>query len=123
MPQNNLVAPSEGLRAIFASQSLDRQLLAIYFMLNTEEVLDQCRSTWSWSRLQSLALALQFLEDDWEKHKRLEALLCRTGVLVRNMPKRCLCFEMVGRHMPVHSFNVRIVTVPLLLCVKHGIWG
>ena len=83
----NLVDPSQGLGAGFAAKSLDLQHLAISFMINAEELFQHCHSTWSWSYLQSLALTSQLLQNDWEKYKQVEALLCRASVLVRRMPK------------------------------------
>jgi hypothetical protein len=93
MPWFNLLDPSEGLDpsgglgAVLASKSLDLQHLAISFMVNAEELFRHCQSTWSWSHLQSLALTSQLLQDDWEKRKQIEALLCRAGVFVPKMPK------------------------------------
>ncbi|KAI1382464.1 hypothetical protein F4677DRAFT_452156 [Hypoxylon crocopeplum] len=87
IPWFNLFDPSEGLAAVFASKSLDLQHLAISFMVNAEELFQHCRSTWSWSHLQSLALTSQLLQDDSEKREQIEALLCRARVLVQKMPK------------------------------------
>ena len=56
-------------------------------MFNAEELFRHCQSTWSWLRLQSLALTLQLLQDDLGKRRRIEALLCRASVLVQKMPK------------------------------------
>jgi len=87
IPWFNLLDPSEGLGAVFASKSLDLQHLAISFMVNAEELFRHCQSTWSWLRLQSLAPTSQLLQDDWGKRSQIEALLCRVGVLVQKMPK------------------------------------
>lgn len=80
-----------GLEAVFASKSLDLQHLAISFMINAEELFRHCRSMWSWSHLQSLALTSQLLRDDGEKREQIEALLCRAGVLVQKMPRLHTC--------------------------------
>lgn len=82
-----LIDPRERLGSVFASKSLDLQHLAVSFMINAEELFQQCQSTWSWSHLQSLALTSQLLQDDWEKLEQIEALLCRARVLVQKMPK------------------------------------
>lgn len=87
IPWYNLVDPSEGLSAVFASKSLGLQHLAISFMVNAEELFRQCQSTWSWSHLQSLALTSQLLQEDSEKRKQMKVLLWRAGVLVQQMPK------------------------------------
>ncbi|KAI1505026.1 hypothetical protein F5X99DRAFT_431132 [Biscogniauxia marginata] len=87
IPWFNLVDPSEGLGAVFASKSLDLQHLAISFMINAEELFRHCQSTWSWSHLQSLALTSQLLQDGWEKRKQIETMLCRASDLVQKMPK------------------------------------
>ncbi|KAI1651143.1 uncharacterized protein F4817DRAFT_366713 [Daldinia loculata] len=87
IPWFNLVDPSEGLGAVLASKSLDLQYLSISFMIDAEEFFRRCQSTWSWSHLQSLALTSQLLQDDWEKRKQIEVLLCRASVLVQKMPK------------------------------------
>ncbi|KAI1469211.1 uncharacterized protein F4812DRAFT_470273 [Daldinia caldariorum] len=83
----NLLDSSQGLGAVFASKSLILQHLSISFMINAEELFRHCQSTWSWLHLQSLALTSQLLQDDWEKRKQIEALLCRARVIVQNMPK------------------------------------
>ena len=83
----NLIDPSEGLGAGFASKSLDLQHLAISFMINAEELFQYCQPKWSWSYLQSLALTSQLLQDDLEKREQVEALLCRARVLIQKMPK------------------------------------
>lgn len=83
----DLMDPRNRLGSVFAAKSLDLQRLAVSFIINAEELFQQCQSTWSWSRLQSLALTSQLLQDDWEKREETEALLYRAGVLVKKMPK------------------------------------
>ncbi|KAI1122752.1 hypothetical protein F5Y10DRAFT_286855 [Nemania abortiva] len=73
--------------AVFASKTPNLQHLAISFMVNAEELFRHCRSTWSWLRLESLALTSELLQDDWGKREQLENLLCRASVLVQKMPK------------------------------------
>lgn len=89
IPWFNLVDPSEGLGAVFASKSLALQHFAISFMVNAEEIFRHCQPTWSWSHLQSLALTSKLLhhDDDGEKYRQIEALLCRAAVFAKNMPK------------------------------------
>ncbi|KAI0872459.1 hypothetical protein GGS24DRAFT_467484 [Hypoxylon argillaceum] len=83
----NLVDPSEGLGAVFASKSLDLQHLSISFMINAQELFRHSQSTWSWLHLQSLALTSQLLQDDWGKRNQIEALLCQARAFVQKMPK------------------------------------
>ncbi|KAF3061045.1 hypothetical protein GL218_02990 [Daldinia childiae] len=87
IPWFNLVDPSEGLSAVFASKSLDLQYLAISYMIDAEEFFQHCHSTWSWSHLLSLVLTSQLLKEDREKRKQIEGLLCQASVLVRKMSK------------------------------------
>lgn len=87
LPLNPLLDPSEWLAAIFASKSQDLQHLAISFMIDAGNFLRYCRPTWSWSRLQSLALTSQFLQDGLENRKKIEVLLRQAGDLVQKMPK------------------------------------
>ena len=82
-----MVEPSKGLGAVFASKSLELQHLAVSFIVNAEELFRHCQSTWDWLHLQSLALTSQLLQDDEEKRKQIEALLCLAGALAQKMPK------------------------------------
>ncbi|KAI1278907.1 hypothetical protein F5Y07DRAFT_406565 [Xylaria sp. FL0933] len=81
-----LFAPREALSRTFAAKSLNLQHLAISFMVNAEELFRHCQSTWTWLRLQSLALTSQLLQDDWEKRSRIPDLLYQAGAHVQNMP-------------------------------------
>lgn len=89
IPWFNLVDPSEGLGAIFASKSLSLQHLTLSFIINAEDLFQYCQSTWEWSHLQSLALTSQVLhcDDDGKKHKQIQGLLCQAGVFAKKMPK------------------------------------
>lgn len=73
------------LEAKFASKSRDLQSMAISFMVNAEDFFRHCRPEWTWPRLQTLALTSQLLQQ--EKHSLIEPLLCRVGIIARNMPK------------------------------------
>ncbi|RYC65831.1 hypothetical protein CHU98_g409 [Xylaria longipes] len=75
----------KGLDAKFASKSHDLQSIAISFMVNAEDFFRHCRPEWTWPRLQTLALTSQLLQQ--EKRSLIEPLLCRVGILVRNMPE------------------------------------
>ncbi|WDK09720.1 hypothetical protein CGRA01v4_00998 [Colletotrichum graminicola] len=55
-------------------------------MIDAEEVFRYCHSRWTWSQLQSSALTSQLLQNDQENSKQIEALLCRSSVLVQKMP-------------------------------------
>ncbi|OTB19131.1 hypothetical protein K445DRAFT_53901 [Daldinia sp. EC12] len=87
VPWYGLFDVTGGLGVVLASKSLQLQHLAISYMINAEEIFSHCQSTWSWPHLQSLALTSQLLENDLTKHKQIEDLLRRAGVLVRQMPK------------------------------------
>ncbi|KAI1351299.1 hypothetical protein F5Y01DRAFT_283347 [Xylaria sp. FL0043] len=81
-----LFAPRQALSMTFATKSLNLQHLAISFMVSAEDLFRHCQSTWRWSRLQSLALTSQLLQDDWEKRNRIPDLLYQAGTHVQNMP-------------------------------------
>ncbi|KAI0868750.1 hypothetical protein GGS24DRAFT_198536 [Hypoxylon argillaceum] len=56
-------------------------------MVNAEGFFQHCRPEWTWPRLQTLALTSQLLQR--ENRSLIKPLLCRVGILVRNMPKLC----------------------------------
>ncbi|KAL6700851.1 hypothetical protein J3F84DRAFT_132672 [Trichoderma pleuroticola] len=70
----------------FASNSVKLQHLSISFMTNAETFLRQCQSTWTWSRLQSLALTSKLLRHEAEHRNRIPGLLRRAGEVARQMP-------------------------------------
>ncbi|KAL7915030.1 hypothetical protein GGI35DRAFT_167444 [Trichoderma velutinum] len=81
-----LVDPSESIDAVFASKSLKLQHLSISFMINAETFFRQCHSTWTWPRLQSLALTSKFLQNDAEHRHKISILLHRAGIIAQQMP-------------------------------------
>ncbi|KAK8065664.1 hypothetical protein PG997_012411 [Apiospora hydei] len=84
---SDVMIPYEDLGAVFAQKTATLQQLAIPFMVQAEEIVQRCQPTWSWPRLESLALTSQLLQNDWGTRSDLENLLCRTSVLVQKMPK------------------------------------
>ncbi len=84
-----LADPTGGPGATLASKSLGLEHLAVSFLVGAEEIFRHCQSTWSWSRLQTLALTSHLLRKpgDEGEYRQIEALLCRAGVLAKNMPE------------------------------------
>lgn len=71
----------------FAFKSLELYHLAVSFMVDAEDMFRICQPTWIWPNLQTLSLTSQLLQSHDEKRGAIEALLCRAGDLVRQMPK------------------------------------
>ncbi|EHK48800.1 hypothetical protein TRIATDRAFT_191778 [Trichoderma atroviride IMI 206040] len=71
----------------FAHKSLELHHLAVSFMVDAEQMFTNCQPTWIWPNLQTLSLTSLILQSDVGKRGAIEALLCRAGELVRQMPK------------------------------------
>lgn len=71
----------------FAFKSLELHHLAVSFMVNAEDMFRKCLPTWIWPNLETLSLTSQLLRSDNERRDKIEALLCRAGNVVRQMPK------------------------------------
>jgi hypothetical protein len=72
----------------FAARSVDLEQLSIAYMVNAEELLlPRCfNSSWTWHRLESLALTSQLLRDT-QSRKEIDALLHVAGITARRMPR------------------------------------
>ncbi|KAL6807373.1 hypothetical protein GGI42DRAFT_351980 [Trichoderma sp. SZMC 28013] len=71
---------------VFASNSLKLQHLSISFMITAEDFFRHCESTWTWSRLQSLALTSKLLRHETEHRHTITFLLRRAGKVAQQMP-------------------------------------
>lgn len=81
--------PRDYIDAILASHSLKLQHLSVSFMINAETFFRQCQSTWTWARLQSLALTSKLLRRRDPIKDQLDPrteLLRQAGVLAQQMP-------------------------------------
>ncbi|PTB65064.1 hypothetical protein BBK36DRAFT_1204094 [Trichoderma citrinoviride] len=75
------------LSARFAFRSRDLQHLSISFTVNAEEFLRQCRPSWNWPHMQSLALTSDLLRQDETLRQHIYALLREAGILAQKMPE------------------------------------
>ncbi|KAK4153544.1 hypothetical protein C8A00DRAFT_43548 [Chaetomidium leptoderma] len=73
--------------AAFASRSLDLEQLSVSYMVNAEDFLGACLQSWTWPRLESLALTSRLLHDDWECREDVDTLLYGAGMAALRMPK------------------------------------
>ncbi|KZL77592.1 hypothetical protein CT0861_12084 [Colletotrichum tofieldiae] len=81
---NRIVDPRIG--AAFAPRSLDLEQLSVSYMVNAEDFLQACMPTWTWQRLQSLALTSQLLRQTGSRLK-IDALLYKAGITALQMPR------------------------------------
>jgi len=73
--------------AAFAFKSLDLEQLSVSYMVNAEDFFQACTSsTWTWQRLQSLALTSQSLQPVGSRQE-IDTLLYQAGVVALRMPK------------------------------------
>jgi hypothetical protein len=72
--------------AAFASKSLGLEQLAVSYMVNAEDFFRACQPTWTWQRLQSLALTTQLLRPTGSRQE-IDALLYEAGLAALRMPK------------------------------------
>ncbi|KAK0726416.1 hypothetical protein B0T21DRAFT_293514 [Apiosordaria backusii] len=89
-PGAGLVSPSRVVKpqlgAAFARRSLDLEQLSVSYMVNAEDFFRACTPTWTWQRLESLALTSQQLRDIGNR-QQIDALLADAGVTALQMPK------------------------------------
>jgi hypothetical protein len=72
--------------AAFASRSLDLDQLSVSYMVNAEDFFQACTPTWTWQRLQSLALTSQLLRQMGSREET-DALLYQAGITALRMPR------------------------------------
>ena len=72
--------------AAFASRSLDLEQLSVSYMANAEDFLRACLSTWTWQRLQCLALTSQLIRHT-RSRQEIDALLYKAGITALRMPR------------------------------------
>lgn len=75
-----------GVGAAFASKSLDLEQLSVSYMASAEDFFRACQPTWTWQRLESLALTSQLLQHTAD-HQKIDALLYKAGMAALQMPK------------------------------------
>ncbi|KAL7937247.1 hypothetical protein V8C35DRAFT_277736 [Trichoderma chlorosporum] len=69
------------------TKSLNLHRLAVSFRASAENIFRRCPPSWIWPNLQSMALTSPLLQKDDETAAKLDVLLCRAAVVVRQMPK------------------------------------
>lgn len=76
------------IAAAFAARSVDLEQLSVAYNVNAEDFFDRaaCNPSWTWHRLESLALTSQLLRDT-QGRKGIDALLYVAGVTARRMPR------------------------------------
>jgi hypothetical protein len=72
--------------AAFASRSLDLEQLSVSYMVKAEDFFRACLPTWTWPRLQSLALTSQLLRYT-RSRQEIDALLYEAGITALRMPR------------------------------------
>ncbi len=72
--------------AAFAARSLDLEQLSVAYMVNAEDFFDACLLSWTWPRLESLALTSHLLHE-WRHREGVEALLYQAGMTALRMPR------------------------------------
>ncbi|KAK3293732.1 uncharacterized protein B0H64DRAFT_419396 [Chaetomium fimeti] len=73
--------------AAFASRSRDLEQLSVSYMVNAEDFFGACLPSWTWLRLESLALTSQLLYHGWERRKAIDALFYVAGMTALRMPR------------------------------------
>lgn len=76
------------IAAAFAARSVDLEQLSVAYMVNAEDFFHRaaCNSSWTWHRLESLALTSQLLRDT-QSREWIDALLYVAGITALRMPK------------------------------------
>lgn len=80
-----VVDPAIG--AAFAARSLDLEQLSVSYMVEAEDFFAACRPSWTWPRLDSLALTSQLLCNVWKHGGSIEGLLYEAGTAALRMPR------------------------------------
>ncbi|KAH6838652.1 hypothetical protein B0I37DRAFT_242410 [Chaetomium sp. MPI-CAGE-AT-0009] len=79
--------PDPRIGAAFASRSRDLEQLSVSYIVNAEDFFGACLPSWTWPRLESLALTSQLLYHGWRRRKGIDALLYRTSMTALRMPR------------------------------------
>ncbi|KAH8912505.1 hypothetical protein BR93DRAFT_81812 [Coniochaeta sp. PMI_546] len=76
------------IAAAFAARSVELEHLSVAYMVNAEDFFHRAarNSSWTWNRLESLALTSQLLRDT-QSRKDIDALLCEAGITALRMPR------------------------------------
>jgi hypothetical protein len=74
------------ISAAFAPRSLTLEHLSVSYLANAEDFFRACLSTWTWPRLQSLALTSRLLQHPGSM-KEIDALLYDAGIAALRMPR------------------------------------
>ncbi|KAL7947352.1 hypothetical protein V8C42DRAFT_363818 [Trichoderma barbatum] len=81
------IAIGEKLGDTFAKRSRRLKNLAVSFMVDAKDILRQCKSSWKWRQLETVALTSQLLRESSNSHRKIERLLCKAAVLAKQMPE------------------------------------
>jgi hypothetical protein len=73
--------------AAFASKSRDLEQLSVSYIVNVEDFLEACEPSWTWPRLESLALTSQLLYHGRGRRAGIDALLYGAGMTALRMPR------------------------------------
>ncbi len=71
----------------FASKSLNLERLSASYMVDAADFFGACLPSWTWPRLESLALTSPLLYEDPMQRGRIDGLLCAAGTAALRMPR------------------------------------